>query len=78
MILDVSEDSYSALRASLLNKSGSVPLHERFRALFTLKSLKTDQAIEIISEGVPISTPFDAELNVQYIRLRRRVRIAQA
>lgn len=64
MTLDISEDSYSALRASLLNKSGTVPLHERFRALFTLKSLKTDQAIEIISEGVPQTTFFDAELNI--------------
>jgi deoxyhypusine monooxygenase len=39
------------LRASLLNESGSVPLHERFRTLFTLKSLKTDEAVAIISEG---------------------------
>lgn len=78
MTLDVSNDSYTALRASLLNESGSVPLHERFRALFTLKSLKTDQAIKIISEGVPIFTPFDAQLNVRLIRLQRRVRIAQA
>ncbi|THH06881.1 hypothetical protein EW145_g3773 [Phellinidium pouzarii] len=49
--MDVSDEAYSALKASLLNKSGKTPLHERFRALFTLKSLKNDRAIEIISEG---------------------------
>lgn len=47
----VSEETYVKLRDTLLNTSGSVPLHERFRALFTLKSLKNDRAIEIISEG---------------------------
>ncbi|PAV17435.1 deoxyhypusine hydroxylase [Pyrrhoderma noxium] len=47
----VSDETYSDLRSTLLNISGSVPLHERFRALFTLKSLKSDRAIEIISEG---------------------------
>ncbi|KAH8109311.1 deoxyhypusine hydroxylase [Phellopilus nigrolimitatus] len=49
--MDVSDDAYNALEASLLNKSGKIPLHERFRALFTLKSLKNGRAIEIISEG---------------------------
>lgn len=44
-------DTLSALRASLLNTSGSTPLHERFRTLFTLKSLKTQEAIDIISEA---------------------------
>ena len=51
LAMDIDDDAYSALRAALLNESGSVPLHERFRALFTLKSLKNDRAITIISEG---------------------------
>ena len=49
--MDASDDAYTSLAAKLLNTQGSVPLHERFRALFTLKSLKTPRAIEIISEG---------------------------
>jgi deoxyhypusine monooxygenase len=39
------------LEALLLNTSGNVPLHNRFRALFTLKALKSDQAVHIISKG---------------------------
>lgn len=49
--MHVSDDAYSSLAAKLLNTSGSVPLHERFRALFTLKSLKTPRAIDIIAQG---------------------------
>lgn len=41
----------AALEASLLNTSGNVALHNRFRALFTLKALKTDDAVRIISKG---------------------------
>ncbi|KLO08555.1 deoxyhypusine hydroxylase [Schizopora paradoxa] len=48
---EISDEQYGNLEGLLLNKSGSTPLHERFRALFTLKSLKTDRAIQIISEG---------------------------
>ncbi|RDB17838.1 Deoxyhypusine hydroxylase [Hypsizygus marmoreus] len=39
------------LEESLLNKSGTVPLHTRFRALFTLKALKNEDAVRIISAG---------------------------
>jgi len=49
MVAETSE--LKALEASLLNTSGNVALHNRFRALFTLKALKNDQAIRIISEG---------------------------
>ncbi|KAG2125696.1 ARM repeat-containing protein [Suillus clintonianus] len=35
----------SALRAVLLNTSGTVPLHDRFRALFTLKSFAVPSAL---------------------------------
>ena len=41
-----------ALEDVLLNTSRKVPLHDRFRALFTLKSLKNDDAVAIISKGV--------------------------
>ncbi|KAG1872463.1 armadillo-type protein [Suillus subalutaceus] len=47
----VSPSELSALRSALLNTSGTVPLHDRFRALFTLKSFKNDEAVNIISEG---------------------------
>lgn len=40
------------LEDSLLNKSGNVPLHNRFRSLFTLKALKSDEAVQIICEGM--------------------------
>jgi hypothetical protein len=49
--MTVSPSDLSTLRAALLNISGAVPLHDRFRALFTLKSLKNDEAVKIISEG---------------------------
>lgn len=42
----------SALETALLNTAGNVPLHNRFRALFTLKALKNDEAVRIISKGV--------------------------
>ncbi|KIY45658.1 MFBC-like protein [Fistulina hepatica ATCC 64428] len=41
----------AALEATLLNTSGNVPLHDRFRALFTLKALMSRAAIDIISKG---------------------------
>ena len=43
-----------ALEECLLNVSGKVPLDVRFRALFTLKGLKNDEAVEIISKGMLI------------------------
>jgi deoxyhypusine monooxygenase len=39
------------LEDCLLNKSGEVALHTRFRALFTLKNLKSEDAVEIIAKG---------------------------
>lgn len=47
----VTSETITALEASLLNTSGKVPLHNRFRALFTLKSLKTEEAVKIIAKG---------------------------
>ena len=51
MVAEVDQKTLVALEAALLNTSGSVPLHNRFRALFTLKALKNDNAVRIISKG---------------------------
>ena len=51
MVAEVDPSTLTALEAALLNTSGSVPLHNRFRALFTLKALKNDDAVRIISKG---------------------------
>ncbi|RKP15341.1 PBS lyase HEAT-like repeat family protein [Piptocephalis cylindrospora] len=47
MVLDT---TYQELSKSLLDSSA--PLHERFRALFSLKALATDEAVRIITEGL--------------------------
>ncbi|KAG6332136.1 hypothetical protein ID866_6955 [Astraeus odoratus] len=47
----ISPAELKALEASLLNTDGKIALHDRFRALFTLKSLKNDDAVAIISKG---------------------------
>jgi hypothetical protein len=51
--LNASPAELQSLEATLLNTSGAVPLHARFRALFTLKALKSPDAIRIISKGAP-------------------------
>ncbi|KAF8685720.1 Deoxyhypusine hydroxylase [Rhizoctonia solani] len=43
--------SLAKLEATLLNISGDVPLHARFRSLFTLKALPGQEPINIISKG---------------------------
>ena len=53
---NVPQSELNNLEALLLNTSGNVPLHNRFRALFTLKALKTDQAVHIISKGEIVSS----------------------
>ncbi len=50
-MLNVSQSDLGNLEALLLNNSGNVPLHNRFRALFTLKALKSEDAVRIISKG---------------------------
>lgn len=47
----VNNDQIDALESLLLNKSGKTPLHARFRALFTLKSIGGPRAVSIISKG---------------------------
>ncbi|KAG5735375.1 Deoxyhypusine hydroxylase [Termitomyces sp. T112] len=52
----ISSTDLQALEDSLLNKSGNVPLHTRFRVLFTLKSLNNEDAVRIISAGLQDSS----------------------
>ncbi|GMK55200.1 hypothetical protein CspeluHIS016_0202560 [Cutaneotrichosporon spelunceum] len=52
MSVSVTPEQLAALRATLLNTSGSTPLHERFRALFMLKAVGGDAVIAIIAEGL--------------------------
>ncbi|KAK0244255.1 Deoxyhypusine hydroxylase [Armillaria nabsnona] len=51
MTITVSPAELKNLEDTLLNTQGNVLLHNRFRALFTLKSLKSEEAIRIISDG---------------------------
>ena len=49
--------SLSSYADALLNRSGNTPLAVRFRALFALKALASDgnnEAVDIISEGLPL------------------------
>lgn len=52
MSVVVTGKELAALEASLLNASGTTPLATRFRALFTLKALKSDEALNIIAKGL--------------------------
>jgi hypothetical protein len=52
MAVVVSPTELQILEDCLLNKSNNVALHTRFRALFTLKSLKSEDAVNIISKGL--------------------------
>lgn len=52
MAIQITASSLQTLEDTLLNISGNVPLHKRFRALFTLKALKNNDAIRIISKGM--------------------------
>ncbi|CAK5279908.1 unnamed protein product [Mycena citricolor] len=50
-MVSISRSDLNALEAALLNTSGNVALHSRFRALFTLKSLKSEDAVRVIAAG---------------------------
>jgi len=52
--MTASQDQLKSLESTLLSRTGNIPLHKRFRALFTLKSLKNEDAVRIISQGVPL------------------------
>lgn len=50
--IEVSEDMWSKLEETLVGQGNTVaPLHERFRALFTLKNVATDRAVSIIAKA---------------------------
>lgn len=49
--MDLSNVDYAKLEASLCNTSGTVSLAERFRSLFTLKNIGTNESIDIIAKG---------------------------
>jgi deoxyhypusine monooxygenase len=51
MSVQVTPAQLAVLRDTLLNTSGQTPLHERFRALFMLKAVGSDEVVQIISEG---------------------------
>lgn len=51
MSVTVTSEQMSLLRDTLLNTSGDVALHERFRALFMLKAVGTDETVKIIADG---------------------------
>ncbi|KAF9483388.1 ARM repeat-containing protein [Pholiota conissans] len=51
MAVVVSPSELQALEDCLLNKSNNVALHTRFRALFTLKALKSEDSVKIIAKG---------------------------
>lgn len=54
MAVNVSSEQVSALKAVLLDTSGAHPLHERFRALFTLKAVggTSPEVVDILGEGL--------------------------
>jgi len=54
--MDATRETIDALERQLLNDTGDTPLHNRFRALFTLKSLKSEAAIAAITKGRSLSS----------------------
>ncbi|GFZ46890.1 deoxyhypusine monooxygenase [Saitozyma sp. JCM 24511] len=57
MSVQVTPAQLAVLRDTLLNTSGQTPLHERFRALFMLKAVGSDEVVQIISEGLADPSP---------------------
>ena len=59
----VSPAELKALEDCLLNTSGKVPLHTRFRALFTLKGLKSEESVSIIGKGTQTAAQINIAVN---------------
>ena len=59
----VSPSELKALEDCLLNTSGKVPLHNRFRALFTLKGLKSEESVRIIGKGTEVREQINIAVN---------------
>ncbi|KIO21368.1 hypothetical protein M407DRAFT_245504 [Tulasnella calospora MUT 4182] len=49
--LNVDDETIQDLQIRLLNTTGNTPLHDRFRALFTLKAVGDERAIQVIAKG---------------------------
>lgn len=52
MSITVSPEQFRSLADCLLDNSGKTPLHERFRALFTLKAVASEEAVQTIASGM--------------------------
>ena len=65
MAIQITANDLQRLEDTLLNTSGNVPLHKRFRALFTLKALKNNDAVRIISKGMQNS---QVCVTISYVR----------
>jgi deoxyhypusine monooxygenase len=57
MSVQVTPAQMDTLKSTLLNTTGSTPLHERFRALFMLKAVNNDEVVKIVAEGKPPCSP---------------------
>lgn len=57
MSVQVSSAQMESLRSTLLNTSGNIPLHERFRSLFMLKAVGGDPVVQILAEGLSDPSP---------------------
>lgn len=56
-VLQVTQDQIDGLHSTLINRTGSVPLASRFRALFTLKAIGSEPAIQAIGDALRPSSP---------------------
>jgi deoxyhypusine monooxygenase len=56
----IASKTLSGLQSTLLNEKGSIPLAQRFRALFTLKSFAKSTAV-VEDDGGPVS---DAAIHI--------------
>ncbi|WAQ81584.1 hypothetical protein PtA15_1A926 [Puccinia triticina] len=51
-VLNVTEDEINELHSTLTNRTGTVPLASRFRALFTLKAIGSTPAVRAIGDAL--------------------------
>jgi deoxyhypusine monooxygenase len=59
MSIQANSEQLQRLSDCLLDGSGKTPLHERFRALFTLKAIGGDEVVDIVAAGKhDLSVPF--------------------
>lgn len=73
-----SQETVDKLEAVLLNKAGNVSLHNRFRALFTLKAIGDERAVKAISSGECTDASYKSVADHNSVRIWRRVGPAEA